>query len=163
MLIDKNGKLFGKLSIIDFAVILLVIAAAIGVGVRFFGGTARMVKSDKTFEYVVKVEGVRQYTVDALQKKGKLTDKRYEQEIGEITNVDVEDVEFQSTTADGSIVFVGLPERYTCYVTIRSVGKESDNSYFAGDDTEISAGRQFAIYSKYVDTTGTIQSVNVVE
>lgn len=163
MIIDKKGKLFGKISIIDLAVIVVIIAAVIGIGIRFFGGTAKTVKADKTFEYVVKVEGVRDYTVDALKKKGKITDKKYSKEIGEITNVDVDNVNFQSTTADGNIVFVDLPERKTCYVTIRSTGKESDNSYFAGDDSEISAGRQFAIYSKYVDTSGIIQNVDVIE
>lgn len=37
-MIDKNGKLFGKLNIIDLLIILIVIAAIIFVGLRFFGG-----------------------------------------------------------------------------------------------------------------------------
>ena len=48
------------------------------------------VKSNKQFEYVLKVESVRQYTVDALEKKGKVTDKKSEKDLGEIVDVQVE-------------------------------------------------------------------------
>ena len=37
-MLDKNGKLFGKINIIDLLIILIVIAAVIFVGMRFFGG-----------------------------------------------------------------------------------------------------------------------------
>ena len=37
-MLDKNGKLFGKINIIDLLIILVIIAAAVFVGLRFFGG-----------------------------------------------------------------------------------------------------------------------------
>ena len=37
-MIDKNGKLFGKINIIDLLIVLIVIAAVIFVGLRFLGG-----------------------------------------------------------------------------------------------------------------------------
>ena len=38
-MIDKNGKLFGKLNIIDLLIILIVIAAIVFIGIRFLGGS----------------------------------------------------------------------------------------------------------------------------
>lgn len=37
-MLDENGKLFGKINIIDLLIIIIIIAAAIFVGLRLFGG-----------------------------------------------------------------------------------------------------------------------------
>ena len=55
---DKNGKIGGKISIIDIGVIVLIIAAAIGLVIRFTSGTTTAVTSNETFRYVVKVNMV---------------------------------------------------------------------------------------------------------
>ena len=103
------------------------------------------------------------YTVDALEKKGKVTDKKSEKDLGEIVDVQVENATLQSTTASGELKNPELPGRYTCYVTIRATGKESDDNYILEDSTELSVGRNVDLYSKYVKTSGDIKSVKVVE
>lgn len=75
---DKNGKIGGKVSIIDILVVVLVVAVIVGIVARYGSSVTGAVKSNKQFEYVLKVESVRQYTVDALEKKGKVTDKKSE-------------------------------------------------------------------------------------
>ena len=67
---DKNGKIGGKVSIIDILVVVLVVAVIVGIVARYGSSVTGAVKSNKQFEYVLKVESVRQYTVDALEKKG---------------------------------------------------------------------------------------------
>ena len=156
---DKNGKIGGKVSIIDILVVVLVVAVIVGIVARY----GSRVKSNKQFEYVLKVESVRQYTVDALEKKGKVTDKKSEKDLGEIVDVQVENATLQSTTASGELKNPELPGRYTCYVTIRATGKESDDNYILEDSTELSVGRNVDLYSKYVKTSGDIKSVKVVE
>ena len=146
---DKNGKIGGKVSIIDILVIILIIVVIGGIAVRYGSGITTAVESDKQFEYVLKVENV--------------TDKKSEKNLGEIVDVKVEDATLQSTTAEGKITNPKLPDRYTCYVTIRATGKESENNYILEDITELSVGRNIDLYSKYVKTTGDIQSVKVVE
>ena len=156
---DKNGKIGGKVSIIDILVVVLVVAVIVGIVARY----GSSVTSNKQFEYVLKVESVRQYTVDALEKKGKVTDKKSEKDLGEIVDVQVENATLQSTTASGELKNPELPGRYTCYVTIRATGKESDDNYILEDSTELSVGRNVDLYSKYVKTSGDIKSVKVVE
>ena len=101
--------------------------------------------------------------MDALNKKGVITDKNSEKVLGEIKNIEVEEAQFQSTTADGKIVETVLPERYTCYVTIEASGKESEDGYIMDDSNELSVGRNMDIYSKYVKTSGEIKSVEKLD
>ena len=160
---DKNGKIGGKISIIDIGVIVLIIAAAIGLVIRFTSGTTTAVTSNETFRYVVKVNAVREYTVKALQKGGITTDKKAEKVLGETKDVEVGDAKMQSTTAEGKIEWSNLPDKYTCYVTIEAEGRESEDGYILDDTTELSVGRSVDIITKNVKTSGEIISVDVVE
>lgn len=160
---DKNGNIKGKINIVDIAVILLIIVVIVGIAARYGNKITDSVKSDKQFEYVLKVENVRQYTVDAIKKKGNVTDKRSEKKLGEIIDVTVENATQQSTSASGAVTMTEVPDRYTCYVTIRAVGKESADNYILDDSTELSVGRNVDLYSKYVKTSGDITSVKVIE
>lgn len=162
MIIDKNGKIGGKVSIIDIAIILIIVIAIAGICQRFGSRITSSVKSSEEFRYVLKIEGVRQYTVDALNKKGAVTDKRSEKNMGEITDVKVETATRESVTADGVVTYAELPNYYTCYVTVDAHGKESDDNYVLDDTTELSVGRTIDFYSKYVETSGIIMSVDVI-
>lgn len=159
MIMDKSGKLFGKLNIIDLAVILAVIAVIAGITLRFMGGTSRLVTENTQIEYTVRVKNVRSYTVDALQQKGVVTNKKYTAETGQITNVEVLPATHRSVTAEGKVIEASMPERYDCIVTITANGKETSSGYFDSDNNEISTGREQEINSKYVHTTGTIESI----
>ena len=160
---NKNGKIKGKFNVIDMLVILLLIAMTVGIAVRFSSSVTTAVQSDEEFEYVMKVESVRDFTIKALEKKGKVTDKKSTMDLGEITDVTSEPTMFLSTTAEGKVKYAPQPERFTAYVTIRTRGKESDNSYITADSNELSVGRNTELYSKYVHTSGTIISVKKIE
>lgn len=163
MKVDKNGRIKGKVSIIDILVILLVVLVIVGVGARYGSKITESVKTDKQFEYVLRIENVREYTVNALEKKGYVTDKKSEKNLGEIVDVSVENATSQSITASGQITNPELPNRYTCYVTIRATGQESEDNYILADSTELSVGRNIELFSKYIKTSGDIMSVKVIE
>ena len=160
---DKNGKIKGKFSIIDLFVIILAVVLVAGIAVRYGAKATTAVQSSEEFECVIEVNNVRDFTVKALEKKGVITDKKSEVEVGEIISVEREQAEFQSTTADGKIIDTVLPDRYNCRVTIRAHGKVSEDAYVMNDSNELSVGRNMDIFSKYVKTSGEIMSVNMVE
>lgn len=160
---DKNGKIFGKISIIDVFAIILVLAVVIGIGVRYGAKATMAVQSSEQFECVVEVANVREFTVKALEKGGIITDKKSEIELGEIISVETKQADFQSTTADGRIITTMLPERYNCIVKIKASGKVSDDAYIMDDSNELSVGRTIELYSKYVKTSGEIKSVKMLE
>ncbi len=163
MILDKNGKIFGKVSIVDIAVLLVVALVAVGIFARYGSHITTAVQSQEDFRYVLKIEGVRQYTVDALNKKGAVTDKKSLKNLGEITDVRTEGATRESVTADGRVTYAPMPDYYTCYVTIDAHGKESEENYVLDDATELSVGRIVDLYSKYVKTSGMILSVDVID
>jgi hypothetical protein len=163
MILDKNGKLFGKISIVDIAVILVVLAVIVGVFVRFAGSAGKAVTKPTKIEYVVKIENIRKSSVEALEKKGIVTDKKSETAIGEITNVEVQNVISTTPAANGKIVSATVPERYTALVTVEADGKEGESGYFDAQNNDISVGHTASFYTKYVATTGTIQSINQIK
>ncbi len=160
---DKSGRIRGKFSIVDIFVVLLVIVAIAGFITRFGGSVTKSVTSDVQFRYVIKVEGVRSYTVDALQKKGVVTDKRALEYVGEVVDVKAEDAKVDSVLSDGTIKIITQPERYDCYVTIEAIGRESNDGYILKDTTELSVGREVELITKYVHTSGTIESIEIVK
>ena len=159
MIIDKNGKLFGKLNIIDLAVILVIIAAAAGICVRFVSKAADNVRSKTDFTYVVEIEGVRLCTVEALEKKGLVTDTKTKNVIGEVTDIEYQPMKTQSMKSDGTTVFAEVPDRYTALVTVKSEGIESDKGYFVGENIELSVGTTMTMATKYANSFGKVKSI----
>ena len=156
---NKDGKINGKFNIIDILAIVLVLVVIVGIVWRFGSSVTTAVKSDSEFTYVVKVEGVRDYTIKALEKGGRVTDKNSTMDLGEIVDVAVMPATTISETATGNVISTELPGRYSAMITIKTYGKESDNSYIAADSNELSVGRTTNIFSKYVHTSGIIMSV----
>ena len=159
---NKDGKIKGKFNIIDLLAIVLVVAVVAGIILRFGSNITTAVRSREEFIYTIKVESVRDYTVKALEKGGKVTDKNSNLDLGEILEVTSEPAKKQEECADGRIVNAVQPERYTAFVKIKTYGKVSDNSYITADSNELSVGRTTDLYTKYAHTSGKIMSVEKV-
>ncbi|MBR5153099.1 MAG: DUF4330 domain-containing protein [Clostridia bacterium] len=154
----KNGKLFGKISIVDIAVVLLLAVLVAGVILRI-GGNSGEVISGATYECVVKVESVRQYTVDALTKGGEVYDKTTKEYIGTITGVTTEPATDHLLMADGSHKVVPVDNRYHAYVTIAFQGKETPEGYFTSSNQQMYAGGTLVMNAKWTECTGEVQKV----
>lgn len=159
MILDKSGKLFGKINIIDLGVILAVLLVVVGVVVRFSGSAGKITTQTTNIEYQVRVQSVREQTVNALQKKGRVTNKKYTDVVGEIKDVQVTPAKQRVVLANGQSKEALLPDRYDCLITIECDGKETKDGYFNSNNEELSTGRDYEIYSKYISTAGTIVSV----
>ncbi len=86
-LMDNNGRLFGKLSIIDLAIIVVLIGAIVGIALR--GATEK----DSAPEYqkgicVYQIEAAPEYMADAYEEGDILYEAGYA--LGKITKVEVE-------------------------------------------------------------------------
>ena len=77
--------------------------------------------------------------------------------------VRVEKATMQSTLSNGEIKTTVLPDRFDCYVTIEANGRESEDGYILKDTTELSVGRTVEIITKYVHTSGMIESVEIIK
>lgn len=156
---SKNGKIFGKISIIDIAVVAVLVILVLGIVWRFGGNATGEFVTGATYECVVKVENVRIYTVDALAKGGDVYDKTTKEYIGTITGVTSEDASDALSLADGSHAMAPMENRYHAYVTIAFTGKESAEGYFTAANQQISPGGTLVMNAKHAQCEGTIVEV----
>lgn len=159
----KNGKLFGKINIIDLVVLLLVLVFIIGMVIRVGGTKTGEITTKAGFEYVVKVENIRDFTVKALEEKGDVFEDVNNVKVGEITDVTVEPYKGEGVKADGKRVYAEVPGRFTAYVTVKCEGTCVDGVYYDAVKTDIGTGRGHKICTEKVSTNGAIISVKGIE
>ncbi len=152
-IIDRQGRLFGKLSVID----LLVIAIVVVLAAAFY--LKRNVKEHTSpttpttsITYEVKIPGVREELVEQFT----VGDAVYDQDndsgnaIGTITEIRVEPYVLNATLTDGSYTTAEVEGRSDVYLTLEGSGLISGGRYYVNRTYEINANSYRYIYTKYV-------------
>jgi hypothetical protein len=159
MLLDEKGRLFGKISIIDIGVLLLIIALLGGAYYKFFvvDKDNNAAKFD-TLEYKILVRAVRQYTVDAIEVGADIYHVKTDSPMGKIVNKEVLPATEQLTKADGTMVIAEKPGRFNVLVTIQVPGVETAYGFRANgrmdlnrESQEVMDTRMIMLETKIVD------------
>lgn len=150
-----------KFNIIDILVVLIIIVFGIGIGIRVING--KTIKEQKEITYIVEVENVKDFTVNALKKSDLLTDEKTGTVLGEILSVEEDIYKKEEQTSTGELISVEIPERYRCILTIKSTAKESEGKFMLDEKTEVVPGKEISVITKYVKTTGNVISVRTAE
>ena len=167
MKIIKDGKLFGKISIIDILVVVILIFVVIGIIAKYTqvtsGDVGQNNASDIVFEYDIKYEYIRPTTGQILRVGDKIFDKVSGTNIGEITNVLVENAKLNLGQLDGSIYQKEVSGKADITVTVKTTGSIKNNEYMANNLIRILLGKTIETKTKYVDVTGTIIDIRDIE
>lgn len=159
-IMDKNGRLFGLISVIDILVILVIVAIAAGIYCRYFVLDKTAVNvATQTVQYTVVIEEARSLVEENIQVGDKLFEAKNGIEIGSIVAVDVTPAEIGTTDMEGNYIRVPSEDRYRVVLTVESSMTQSDGRYYANRTYEINKGYQTELYTKYVSFTGTILSI----
>lgn len=163
MIINKEGKLFGKISIVDILVILAIAVAALGIYSRFFVGNEKVETASSHIEYTMKIDDVRIGTVKALEKLGPITNATTKEAMGNLVSVSCEDAIKAVETIDGTIKNSPLPERYDVTITVRVDGSVNSSGFYTGSNQPLTIGSNYVFTSKYAKTTGKILSIKEIQ
>ena len=161
-MIDKNGRIFGKISIVDLTVLVAVIILIAGIYVRFFGGPTKTVVQSSDFYYVLEVKNIRESNLHGLEKSlnGRFyLNEKITSEMGTLVDIQSSTAVSTMETADGKIVTTKVPERFDALLTFKLTGRINDRGYFTPSLNHISAGVQYNIKGKYSAVTGNILEV----
>ena len=161
-MIDKKGKLFGKVNIVDLLIVIFVVIAVIATVYKFgFSAHKDVNQSDITLQYVLKTSGVRSFTADSITIGDEIYDEETDRFLGTVTNVEKKEALGYLTKADGNIVYTEKPERYDVYITIECDARLIGGGYFANGTKEIGVFSEIEIYSQ--DFTCQTEVVSVGE
>ncbi len=163
MLINKEGKLFGKVSIIDIFALILVVVMALGIYMKFFRTVETTAVENCTIEYEYKVTDVRMYSVTALKQSEKIFDEKTKEYMGEIVNVEYTPSIQKAELSDGRVVMTEAPDKYDAVVKIRVKGGVNSAGYFTEENKSICAGSKCITKTKFAKTEGEIISVKKVD
>lgn len=163
MFINKEGKLFGKISIIDIIVVLAIALGGFGVYMRFMKPNEKVATSSSTIEYTFRIAGVRKGTVDALSHFSPIYSCETKEYLGEIVAMDYDGATDNKIMANGEIKALAVPDRYDVLLTVRVDGNINASGYYTATNQAIYAGASHTFNSKYAQTTGRITEVHEAE
>ncbi|MBI4734123.1 MAG: DUF4330 domain-containing protein [Rubrobacteridae bacterium] len=147
--IDEKGRIFGRINLIDFTLVLgIVVVAAIALVFLTKQGKVVTVKEDKTIEYTMLVKAIRP-EVAGFIKKGDLVKKQLTKNpIGIVKNIDVKQAQILIDTADGKrLTTISLVE-VDARVTIETKGRTGEDIISTGNEV-LRVGDRFNIVTKW--------------
>lgn len=123
----KNGKIFGKINIFDFIVLVLFILLVAGGGI-FLGLKSIKASQGENFlreiQYKLTIESVRQETIDSFEPGQPVYTASTKKQIGVITSIETKDSTLVMETLDGNVVTAPVEDKYNLTLTVRSIAKQ---------------------------------------
>ncbi len=166
MIIDKKGRLFGKISIIDLIIILIAIAVLI-VGVRFLISKKAKApmpgKVPGTVYYTLEVKNVNEQFIKELEKGDKVFNAIRNNELGVIDSIKTEKYSFLMRNFEtGTFEKVFYENRYNAYIRVKADAKVDVKHIHVGEQL-IRVGTGVAIKSKGIACNTWIVELELVE
>lgn len=160
-IIDHNGRLFGKISVIDVLVIAVVLVMAAALSFKSNQTHTGTSVTETPITYQVLVQGARTYVSDAVQ----VGDLVYDQDhssggtLGEITAIEVLPGAKLAELRDGTVDIIPVEDGVNLLLTIQGNGIISEGRYLLNRvyDLGINSARNF--YTPYAQFTGTVAAI----
>jgi hypothetical protein len=123
---------------IDFGILAIVLIVFLLLFMKF-RNTEKIEKSNETETKVVtlKVEAVRDYTIDAIEVGDSVYSTDTQNYFGKVKSVEVEDASELMVKRDGELVEVRVPEKYNLLLEVECDVLVKDTGYYADGTTEI--------------------------
>lgn len=157
---DKNGRIFGKINIIDLLVIIVIIAAACITVFKFTATSGKgNTKVNTAFSYTLKVTDVRDFTAKQFAEGDNLYDDETGKFIGKVTAVKTEQSKEYALKSDGTYNYTERPGRFDVYVTVSTNGTVKDTGYFAEGIRQIAPHSTIVLSSQKLKTNATVENI----
>jgi len=175
MIIDNKGKLFGKINIVDLAVILVVIVAIVGVVLTKVKLDNSKILSDDSnmlikssaemdkLEIELKVKEVRDVTRDAIIVGDDVYQVANDKFLGTVARVESTPAMRDVKGDNGTVYVAEVPDRYDVTIVVETEGKKKDDGFYTESNVQILYGREMEIKTSTVQTMPTVAGVTVVE
>lgn len=134
MVIDNKGKLFGKINIIDLFILLIIVAALVGLGPKFI--TSRTVNPIfNTAEKIVVevyIEETPEFVASLIKKGDLVKDPARNAALGNVTDIKIDKSVFFAPNDKGEIVKTSKPGYNSIIVIAEGTGIYADGTTQVG-------------------------------
>lgn len=149
-IVDKNGKLFGKISILD----IIIVACVVFLAVIFIAGRSGQIKlpieTKSSIEYVAKLKA---YNVEKSEKPpfevGCSLYSSTGELIGKVTEVDCRPMVSKEKLSDGTYFDYESQTAYDYFLTVEGTGTVSEKGTFAQGTFALYPNNSVQLSSKY--------------
>lgn len=170
-ILDEKGKLFGKISIIDIAVILVIVLAIAGGALVYAkissndiapGASLITSSAEKPLmEAKLLIKNVRNVTKDAISVGDELyTGTKDSAYFGKIVAIEEKPHQSLITGNDGSLKYADTPDRFDLTLTVHFHGTKNEKGFFTEGNVHIAHGEELAAKTLYVKTTAIVESLS---
>lgn len=158
-LIDENGRLFGRISVIDVFVLIVVAVMAVAVYMKFNAPSiAGPTVNTIPVTYDVELKSVRLTAVDALRAGDTVyADGGYL--IGTVAGITVKEATTPSTLQDGTYIIATVEGKYDVTVTIAVDCSVSNGRLYANKNYELGQSAEVKLYTKYYAASGVVMRI----
>lgn len=162
-IIDENGKLFGKINLVDLGIIFVIIFAISIVGIKILNSKSEGTEN-ALISYTICVEGVREQSVGAISMQSEnIIDAEKDELLGRIVDIKKEQATEMIEMADGTVKMGKHPEKFDLYITLEVEGIVSADGYFTKSGKKIMYGDTIGINNGYSQMFGMVENIKTVE
>ncbi|GKX30446.1 hypothetical protein SH1V18_29260 [Vallitalea longa] len=159
-IVDKNGKLFGKINIMDIIIILLVILIGVTLYNKIYNKGDSAVSSTKQDIYIVaEAYGQAPDVVDSIKQGDKIVAQNIYQS-GDIDYVDISDDNYVTTTNEGKLIVQKRTDKKTIEVGINCKAN-INGPYIDCGGQEIKVGKSYWIKTSKGQIRGFIKEIKL--
>lgn len=143
-LIDNQGRLFGKINLID-VLLILVILAAVAFGVyKMTQGEVVINAPEKNVTVQFYGNALYPFVIQNIKEGDTIRSLDTNDVIGKIVKIEVGDAINLVSTADGRTVISTIPDKYSVYITVEGKASLVNNIPHAGN-TPLLVGHELKI------------------
>ncbi len=161
-IIDKNGRLFGKISIIDVLVVLMVAILAAALVSRNNQTATSTTTTDIPISFQLRLNGERSYVTDAVRVNDNLYDLDNSSggPLGTIKDIQVLPGKRVALFSDGTAGEVPVEDGVTLILTVEGKGVISDGRYLLNRVYNLGVNTNRNYYTPYAQFGGYVLSIS---
>ena len=152
-MIDNQGKIRGRVSIIDIVIIIVVLALAAGfVYRRGAEPLANILRADDTVHVTFEVNRIRSVIAEDAVIVGDRLFRQHaaHQALGTIIAVERRPATEVMQRTDGTAILATMEERYSLLITIEATGNMRTSGFFANGNDHLAPGAEVVLINNRV-------------
>ena len=150
-MIDKHGKLFGRVSIIDILIVVAILALGIGFVIRQTSeGLATLISPNQPFYIVLETNRLRDVNLDAIAVGDTMFRLHSRDPMGTIVDIELHPATETMRRRDGVVVIAEMESRYRVVITLESQGSITSTGYFVNGLDHVAPGMEIVLVSNRI-------------